>query len=233
MRLFSCKRNYVAFVFFAMATFPSAGISEVSLNTSSDLRGALVVLGEIYKPNTSGSSESGTPSSGSSTSESRTQQNFQVLPSIGLGYRTLLFRNDDFRFGLYGAFNYVDLRANYPSGFRISSSGRNINFTEPASFDLQSFDVGFGPYVQWRFSENLYVAASFMWVHQRLKLSSRLGNWNLEDRLDRSFFEGNASVEYNFLSGHFRDTWRPSVYVNFAGRPGENNVSVGLKLTFN
>jgi hypothetical protein len=97
---------------------------------------------------------------------------------------------------------------------------------------LKSFDVGLGPYVRWQPSQKIRANFTILLTHQRLELSSRLGSWNLEDRLERSFVEWNSSLEYAIFNDFTGDRIVPSLVLALAGRPRETTASIGLKLSF-
>mgnify|MGYP001128640486 CR=1 FL=1 len=221
-----------------MALTPRVGYSEVSVSLSTDLRGSIAFLEEFYRPNSSNSPSDIEPSDGSQSSAAssatsgETVEQFDILPAISVGYTQELVARQTLTAGFRGAFSYVNLKARYPDGFTISSSGRNLTFVESASFTLQSFDFGLGPYVRWQPSQNLRANFAVLLTHQRLELSSRLGSWNLEDRLERSFFEWNSSLEYAVFNDFTDDRIVPSLVLTLAGRPRETTASIGLKLSF-
>lgn len=235
------RKTFFAIALCAMALVPRVGFAEVSVSLSTDLRGSIAFLEKFYRPNSSNSSgdpADNEPSDGSqstpasSASSEETIEQFNIFPAFSVSYTHELVEHQTLSFGLHGAFSYVNLRARYPDGFTISSSGRSIRFTESASFTLQSFDFGLGPYVRWQPSQNLRANFSILLTHQRLELSSRLGSWNLEDRLERSFVEWNTSLEYAIFNDLTGERVRPSLVFAFAGRPSETTASIGLKLSF-
>lgn len=221
-----------------MALNPIVGYSEVTVSLSTDLRGSITFLEDLYRPNSprppadQGPSDGYQPSVAASATPGETVEKFGILPAFSVGYTHELVAHQTMTAGLRGAFTYVNLRARYPDGFTISSSGRNITFVEPASFTLKSFDLGLGPYVRWQPSQNLRADFSIFLTHQRLELSSSLGSWNLEDRLEHSFVEWNSSLEYAIINDFTGDRILPSLVLALAGRPRETTASVGLKLSF-
>jgi hypothetical protein len=232
MTLRGFRRSYVAIVICAAATLPSVGVCEISLTASTDFRGSLVLLEEIYRPNETTPPNIGGSNSGYVASVSKTYQDVRALPSLSVNFRSILYEYDKLGVGLHQAFNYVDLRATYPNGFSISYSDISLKFTESASFNLRSFELSFGPYLQWKAIERLHLTASLLLIHQRLKLSSELGSWELEDRLDRTYLGWNASIDYSFVTNYSTGRLHPSVFLNVAGRPNETNLSVGLRISF-
>lgn len=232
------RKALFAIALCAMALLPRVGFAEISVSLSTDLRGSIALLEEFYRPNRSNSPSDIEPSNGSQSSAASsatsggTVERFNILPAISVGYTQELVAHQTLTAGIRGAFSYVNLTARYPDGFTISSSGRNITFVESASFTLKSFDVGLGPYVRWQPSQKLRANFAILLTHQRLELSSSLGSWNLEDRLERSFFEWNSSLEYAVFNDFTGDQIVPSLVLALAGRPEETTVSIGIKLSF-
>lgn len=233
-----------AIVLCAVAFSVRPAFAEFSISASTDLRGSISFLGEIYQSNGSKSTagnqsfSSGQLSSSSSSSSfngplKATTEQFRVFPALRLGYRHVFLEQQNLLLGIQGSLSYVKLRARYPNGFRISKANRNFRFTEPVSFSLESVDFGLGPYVQWRLMRNLDVNIVISRVDQHLKLSSTLGSWALEDRLQRSFIEWSSSVEYTFFDSLIGERIRPSIFLSIVGRPEENVFGLGLRFSFN
>jgi len=234
------SRNEVLFAIAlcAMALSPREVSAELSFSISTDLRGSISFLGDIYQPNSltpsdGNQSTNGTqPPTSSGSSSDDTIEQFDVLPALHLSYSRVLAEQRTLSFGFHGAFSYVNLSARYPDGFTILSSGKNISFTEPAAFTLKSFDLSLGPYVQWELTKNLQVNAAILLVNQRVVLSSRLGSWDLEDRIKRSFFEWSASMEYTPFGSLAGGRLRPALLLSVVERPRETTFSLGLKFAF-
>ena len=237
------KEIICAIVLCMVAFSVRPAFAELSISISTDLRGSISFLEEIYQPNGSqssaGSQSSSDASSSSSTSSSslkdrasETTEQFRVLPAVRLRYRHIFIEQHDLRVGLHGSLSYVKLRARYPDGFTISAGSRNVRFTEPVSFTLESVDFGLGPFIQWQLTRNLDVNAAITRVDQRLKLSSELGSWNLEDSLQRTFIEWSSSIEYTILDRLAGDRIRPSIFLSIVGRPKEKVIGLGLRFMF-
>jgi hypothetical protein len=222
----------------AMALTPKVGYSEATVSLSTDLRGSITFLEDLYRPNIPRPPAGQGPSDGSQSSvtasatSGETVENFDILSAFSVGYTHELVAHQTMAAGIRGAFSYVNLKARYPDGFTISSSGRNITFIESASFILKSFDLGLGPYVSWQPSKNLRADFSILLIHQRLELSSSLGSWNLEDQLERSFVEWNSSLGYAILSDLTGDRICPTLVLALVGRPTDTTASIGLRLSF-
>lgn len=215
----------------AIALIPKVAYSEVTVSLSTDLRGSISFLEELYRPN-SPRSLAGQGALGGSAKSGETVEKFDILPAISVNYTHELVAHQTLTAGIRGAFSFVNLKASYPDGFTISSSDRNISFLESASFTLKSFDFGLGPYVRWQPSQKLRVNFGILLTHQRLQLSSRLGSWNLEDRFERSFVEWDSSLEYAIFNDFTIERILPSLVLALSGRPTETTASIGIKWSF-
>ena len=243
MWLAATRKLIFAIIICAAAFSVKPAFAELSISASTDLRGSIAFLGEIYQPNGSNSTagnqslssgQSSSPSSSSSNGPTKEEtEQFRLFPTLQLRYRHVFLEQPDFVLGIQGSLSYVNLRTRYPDGFRISLANRNLRFTEPASFTLESVDFGLGPYMQWQLMRNFNVNIVISRVDQHLKLSSTLGSWALEDRLQRSFIEWSSSVEYTFFDSLIGERIRPSIFLSIVGRPEENVFGLGLRFSFN
>ncbi len=219
------------------------GHAELSISISTDLKGSISFLEDSYQRNdsqssvedeSSGGDESSSPSSSSSFDDFsiETKGRFRVIPPLRVRYRYPVIEQQSLQIGVHGSFGYLNLRLRYSDGITISAGERNVSFIEPVSFTLESINFGFGSYMRWQVTRNLSVNASLTRVNQRLELSSTLGSWNMNDRLQRSFVEWSSAVEYTIFDSLTGDSVRPSLFLSFADRPKEKEIGLGLQFAF-
>ena len=219
---------------FIAAPISSLGASEVSANLSTDTRGVFAFIEGRFAPisrssGSQNSSASGSPpSSGTSSQRLRDTRSFELLPTHSLAYYHLISDNGNFVYGVRTHISRTKLQLKYPNGVILSSSPPVIRFSEPVRFDLSSIDAGFGPFIKYQVSPRISVQASLFAVRQKIKLKSKLGQWDLEDTFYRSFFEKTASVEFSpFLDNSIIS---PTLYSAVSRINGANEFVLGARL---